>query len=208
MALLAALALYLTLPPTLHPRLRLVVAAVELLALVPLLVLNPVRLRQETRLTKAIGSGQAILLAGATLFALAELAAQLIVLPADDGPRLLLAALQVWLAVVIAFSLLYWEFDRGGAVRRRHIDLRRPRTIDFRFPQDDGPQDALLGALPVTWYPSYVDYLVLSLTNATAFAPGRSVPLTTRAKLVLAVQSFAGFALIGVVVVRAVVLVV
>jgi hypothetical protein len=207
-ALLAALALYLTLPPTLHPRLRLVVAALELLALVPLLVLNPVRLRQETRLSRAIGSGQAVLLAGATLFALAELAGQLIVLPADDGPRLLLAALQVWFAVVISFSLLYWEFDRGGAVRRRHVDLRRPHTIDFRFPQDDSPQDALLVALPVTWFPSYVDYLVLSLVNATAFVPGRTVPLTTRAKLVLAVQSFAGFALIGVVVVRAVVLVV
>lgn len=43
---------------------------------------------------------------------------------------------RVWLTIIIAFALLYWQLDSGGPVTRLH----RPRRYrDFLFPQQAGP---------------------------------------------------------------------
>jgi uncharacterized membrane protein len=39
------------------------------------------------------------------------------------------------------------------------------------------------------WEPQYLDYLYLAFTNATAFSPTDTMPLTRRAKTLMLVQS-------------------
>ena len=102
----------------------------------------------------------------------------------------------VWLANNIAFALLYWEIDSGGAAARAHRLRAHP---DFAFPQHLNPELA-----PDHWRPRFVDYLYLGFTNATAFSPTDVMPLTARVKLPMLVQSMASLILLGLVVARAV----
>jgi hypothetical protein len=57
---------------------------------------------------------------------------------------------------------------------------------------------------PAGWRPGFVDYLYTSLTNATAFSPTDTMPLTHTAKIVMGVQSVAALLTVGLVVARAV----
>jgi hypothetical protein len=70
---------------------------------------------------------------------------------------------------------------------------------DFQFPQMENPQFA-----PAGWRPGFGDYLYTSLTNATAFSPTDTMPLTLTAKLVMGVQSLAALVTVALVVARAV----
>ena len=57
---------------------------------------------------------------------------------------------------------------------------------------------------PVNWRPHFVDYLYVSLTNATAFSPTDTMPLSPMAKSVMGVQSLVSLVTIGLIVSRAV----
>lgn len=57
---------------------------------------------------------------------------------------------------------------------------------------------------PEGWRPGFVGYLYTSLTNATAFSPTDTMPLTQTAKMVMAVQGVAALVTVGLVVARAV----
>jgi uncharacterized membrane protein len=207
-ALLCALALYATLPSTFYAPLRYTVVGIGLALLVPLLLVNPRRLHRETRWSKFLSSGQAFLLAAANMVALVQLILQLVTGSSSDGPRLLLAALQVWVTSIIAFALVYWELDRGGPVTRRHAERRKLPQADFRFPQDedaDAVKEVAAGSADKSgWVANYFDYFYLSLTNSMAFSPTDTMPLTTRAKALMALESASGFILLGIVIARAV----
>ena len=83
----------------------------------------------------------------------------------------------IWLINVIAFSLWYWDLDRGGAAARaRGADGR----IAFIFPEMSNLQ--YVGA---DWYPKFVDYLHLSFTTATAFSPTDVSAIRPWAKLMM-----------------------
>ena len=69
----------------------------------------------------------------------------------------------MWVSNNIAFALLYWELDGGGAAARAH-DMAT--YVDLAFPQHLNP-----GIAPPGWRPRFVDYLYLGFTNATAFSP-------------------------------------
>ena len=45
------------------------------------------------------------------------------------------------------------------------------------------------GHVPADWEPHYLDYLYLAFTNATAFSPTDTLPLTRWAKTLMLVQS-------------------
>jgi uncharacterized membrane protein len=98
-----------------------------------------------------------------------------------NGRALLEGGAILWLTAVLLFAVWFWELDRGGPVRRM---LDRERQSDFLFPpmQDDdwSPED---------WQPQLSDYLYLSLTNAAAFSPAETVPLTRTAKLLMSLQT-------------------
>jgi hypothetical protein len=52
--------------------------------------------------------------------------------------------------------------------------------------------------------PGLIDYLYVSFTNATAFSPTDTMPLTSTAKLLMSAQALASLLTIGLVVARAV----
>jgi hypothetical protein len=54
------------------------------------------------------------------------------------------------------------------------------------------------------WVPSLLDYLYTSFTNATAFSPTDTMPLTAWAKLLMSVQALASLVTVAVVISRAV----
>jgi uncharacterized membrane protein len=64
------------------------------------------------------------------------------------------------------------------------VNESEPAPRDFAFPQ---MTDSRL-ATP-RWQPRFVDYLYLSFTNASAFSPADTLPLTAKAKLLMLLQS-------------------
>lgn len=113
-----------------------------------------------------------------------------------NGHGLILSGAGLWLTNVLLFAIFYFELDRGGPAARF---LRPDAPPDFLFSQMANPQFAHPG-----WRPGFVDYLYLSLTNATAFSPTDTDPLTQSAKAIMALQSVAALATVGLVVARAV----
>jgi len=113
----------------------------------------------------------------------------------NSASDLLQAGTSVWVSNNIAFALLYWELDGGGAAARAHV--RTPR--DFAFPQHLNPE---LGMRD--WRPRFIDYLYLGFTNATAFSPTDVMPLTPWAKIAMAIQAFVSLGILGLVIARAV----
>jgi uncharacterized membrane protein len=73
-----------------------------------------------------------------------------------------------------------------GARRARPARAAAPPEAarDFAFPQMTDPEVAKTG-----WHPRFVDYLYLSFTNASAFSPTDTLPLTRWAKLLMMLQS-------------------
>ena len=112
------------------------------------------------------------------------------------GYQLLLAGVEIWLTNVLLFTVLFWELDRGGPMARREPELAPP---DFLFVQMTDPK---LGGLE--WRATYVDYFYTSFTNATAFSPTDTMPLTPAAKLMMLVQSGASLLTLGMVFARAI----
>jgi len=114
----------------------------------------------------------------------------------NSAADLLGAGTIVWCSNFIAFALLYWELDSGGAAARAH---GMPDHVDFAFPQHMNPDLA-----PAGWRPLFIDYLYLGFTNATAFSPTDAMPLAPWAKIAMALQSLISLAILGLVIARAV----
>jgi len=112
---------------------------------------------------------------------------------------LLFAGLALWLVNFAVFALVYWEIDGGGPEAR--ADGYRDRYPDLVFPQQQADQQ---GLAPATWKPSFYDYVYVSLTSAIAFSPTDAMPYSKRAKLVMGVESVLSFAILAVIVARAV----
>ncbi len=114
----------------------------------------------------------------------------------EQGRPLILAGIVLWVTNVLLFGLWYWELDRGGPLARA---LEPEAVPDFLFPQMADPQYA-----PEGWMPGLVDYLYVSFTNATAFSPTDTMPLTQSVKLLMSAQALAALLTIGLIVARAV----
>ena len=99
----------------------------------------------------------------------------------------------VWLTNIITFGLLFWQLDEGGPRLRAERGRHDP---DFEFPQDARRRGG--------WSPRLSDYLYVSLTNAIAVSPTDTMPLTRRAKGLMAVESLISYAVVILVVARAV----
>jgi len=207
-AVLVGVALYAALPNELVGRTRFVVPALELALLVPLIAVNPRRFTRETAWSRPLSLALVGVIAVANLVSLGLLINALLTGKASDGRALLLAALQVWLTNIIVFGLGYWELDRGGPVKRTQLPRDRLPPADFRFSQDendDAVDEVALGSSGKSdWVPALVDYLYVSVTNSTAFSPTDTMPLSTRAKLMMSVQCIAALVTSVLVIARAV----
>jgi hypothetical protein len=113
----------------------------------------------------------------------------------DNGRALIFSAVNIYLTNIIVFGLWYWEMDGGGPGRRRAIDKTEQ---DFLFPQSS--DEAFTASL---WQPTFIDYLYVSSTNAMAFSPTDTLPLTRRAKLLMLAQATLSLITIGLVAARA-----
>ncbi|HEV7676943.1 MAG TPA: hypothetical protein VGQ42_00055 [Candidatus Dormibacteraeota bacterium] len=195
-AVLAAIVLYLALPERLIPGPRFIVPALEAVALLALTVLVP----HKTTVAAPARRILAILLIGlVTLMNIVNLGLlirELLKGHVQNGRELIFASVAIWLTNTIAFGLWYWELDRGGPYARHQPWHREP---DFLFPQMTTP-----GAGRPDWAPSFLDYFYVSLTNATAFSPTDTMPLTSLAKSLMAVQSIASLLTVAIVAARAV----
>jgi hypothetical protein len=194
-AVLAAVALYALLPNGLTLGPRLVIPVLELALLGALVAVNPVRMDRETRWSRRLSLLLVCLIGATNLVALVQLVRDLAQSAGDNGPELLLAAGQVWLTNVIVFGLAYWELDRGGPVVRTHARRESLPRADFRFTQDenrDTTVEVRAGSSQYSgWVPTYVDYLYVSLTNSSAFSPTDTMPLSSRAKLLMGIEATA-----------------
>jgi hypothetical protein len=207
-AVVVAAALYTVLPDSLQLGPRLLVPALEALLLIALLITNPRRMTRETRLSRAASLGLAVVVVLSNLVALGLLVADLVTGRASEPGPLLLAGLQVWATNVIGFALIYWELDRGGPVSRARRTRSALPPADWRFSQDendDNVTEVSAGSSGRSgWVPIFVDYLYVSLTNSSAFSPTDTMPLTSRAKLLMGTQATAALLVTLVIVSRAV----
>ena len=58
--------------------------------------------------------------------------------------------------------------------------------------------------MKIDWTPKYFDYFYFSLSNSMAFSATDTMPLSHRAKMLMALESFAGFVILALVIARAV----
>jgi hypothetical protein len=112
------------------------------------------------------------------------------------GAELLNSSINIWGTNIIVFALWYWELDRGGPDARLGREHDPP---DFLFPQMVTP-----GAAPPRWAPRFLDYLYVAFTNATAFSPTDTMPLTRWAKCLMLVQALVSILTVTLVAARAV----
>jgi uncharacterized membrane protein len=197
LAVVAAAALYLALPDRLIPGPRYLVPALEGVVLVVISVVVPHRTKQEQSASRrALAIALLATVTVANIINLGLLVNALLKGGVQNGRELIFSSIAIWLTNVIAFGLWYWELDRGGPVARHDPKHREP---DFFFPQMSTP-----GAGRPDWSPSFVDYLYVSLTNATAFSPTDTMPLTPAAKALMGVQSLASLLTVALVAARAV----
>jgi hypothetical protein len=115
---------------------------------------------------------------------------------AKGGQSLLLDALNIWFTNIVVFALWFWNIDRGGPARIGIVDDKRP---DFLFPQMLGSGDN-----DPNWRPGFIDYFYLSFTNATAFSPTDTMPLSPLSKLLMAGEASVSLLTVGLVAARAV----
>ena len=112
------------------------------------------------------------------------------------GFTLLTSSIAVWATNVLIFSLVYWRIDRGGPEARANQATPKP---DWLFPQQTVPELA-----PNGWCPSFIDYFFLAFCTGTAFSPTDALPLTSRAKALMMLESVLSLVTIITVLARAI----
>jgi hypothetical protein len=99
----------------------------------------------------------------------------------ESAAHLLASGAAIYLINVLTFAVWFWELDRGGPVQRAHGTDPYP---DFLFP----PMTETDMIHP-DWEPEFLDYFYVAFTNATAFSPTDTLPLSRPAKIGMALQS-------------------
>lgn len=196
-AVLASVAMQLSLPDrhVLSP--TVLFPAVEVLLLVVLVIGDPGRIDRRSPALKRLTIGLVIVMSVDNLAGVAELVRDILDgSKGDTGSVLLATGGALWVTNVIAFSLWFWLLDRGGPAARA---LGTPHDAAFAFPENANPELAA-----ANWSPQYPDYLYLAFTNSSALSPTDTLPVTRWAKMVMLVQSSISLVIAVMIVARAV----
>jgi uncharacterized membrane protein len=197
LALISALVLYVTLPEHLTLGPPWILALVELALIIPVALVFPRRTHHDPHWLRTMAIVLIATINAANVASLIFLVRFLLTAGQKaTGIELLVSSLEVWLTNIIVFALWYWELDRGGPNARLAPTQRPP---DFLFPQTLTPSTA-----PPGWRPQFFDYFYVAFTNATAFSPTDTMPLTQTAKMLMAVQSMTSLLTVALVAARAV----
>lgn len=192
-----------------------VVTVLELLLLMALTITSEVHVSRaqvvhDTHLQFTPMQAGSVRLIALTLFGcvslinlagLMRLIASLLLTSGPAAQVLLADALNLFATNVIIFALWYWELDRGGPYRRSSLHAC---TADFLFPQMTLDGSALERYGLKFWRPRFMDYLYVAFTNATAFSPTDTLPVSRMAKVLMMVQAAVSLMTIAIVAARAV----
>ncbi|MDT9693305.1 hypothetical protein Q5762_34265 [Streptomyces sp. P9(2023)] len=197
-AVVTAMVLTLLLPDDLRLAPKWVLPSVEGLLLLTLIAGDPGRIDRRSTALRAVSIALVGVLALSAVWSTVQLVDDILHggKATASATSLLQTGGTVWAGTVLAFSLLYFELDGGGAAARAH---GMPAAPALAFPQQLDPELS-----PAGWRPRFVDYLYLGLTNATAFSPTDVMPLAPWAKIAMAIQSLVSLLILGLVVARAV----
>jgi uncharacterized membrane protein len=193
---LAAIGLQVGLPRRLTVGPAWLLPALEGVLLLGLSMATPRQLEHEHTARRRTAIALTAIVTAANISSLVELTHLLLHHNVGNGRELIVSGMLIWLTNFLIFALWYWEIDRGGPGPRAAGHDGRP---DFLFPQmsDDRIE-------PLYWRPQFIDYLYVSLTNATAFSPTDTMPLSPTAKGIMGVQSVVSLVTLGLVISRAV----
>jgi hypothetical protein len=197
LTILTAIGLQLLLPERLTVGPVWLVPALEGALLIGMFMATPRQLEHEHPVRRRVALGLTAFVSSANAVSLYELTHFLLHHKGPVGGReLIVSGVLIWLTNFLIFGLWYWELDRGGPGKRAAAHDEAP---DFLFPQmtDDRIE-------PIAWRPQFIDYLYVSLTNAAAFSPTDTMPLTPMAKIIMGIQSLISLVTIGMIVSRAV----
>jgi hypothetical protein len=195
LALLAAVILQALLPEPFVLRFRYVLPAIELVALVALVISHPERMSRRTRGIRIASQLLLGLVAVNTAISVGLLVHRI-----TDGSQiraieLLVGGAEIWLTNALVFGLWYWEYDRGGPASRALGLADKP---DLLFPQMTDP------TLAKDWEPIVLDYFFVAYTNSTAFSPTDTLPLSRWAKVLFMLQSAISLVTVALIAARAV----
>jgi hypothetical protein len=197
-AVIAAIVLTVLLPDELRLGPNWLLPAIEAVLLVVLVIGDPGVISRRSRALRALSITLVAVLVLNSLWS-TTLLIDVLINGGDatnSADELLAGGAIVWISNNIAFALLYWELDAGGAAARAH---ERPTHLNLAFPQQVNPHLA-----PPGWRPRFIDHLYLGFTNATAFSPTDVMPFVPWAKIAMALQSVLSLAILGLVIARAV----
>jgi uncharacterized membrane protein len=179
--------------------------------LLPLLIFAPSR-HQETPAQRAASIGLIAIINFFNITSVALLIYEVMFAPnrvqmlgtPGSGQHLLLAGAQIWLSNILVYAMWYWEIDGGGPEPRAHASSALEfLRADFLFPQML-VGDERIACIEKRWKPLFIDYLFLAFTNALAFSPADTFPITRPAKLLMMLEAITSFVTIAVVLARAV----
>lgn len=209
LAVLAAMLLYITLPPRLTIGPTWIAPVLVLVVLVPLSIFAPHR-HIETRRSRF---ASIVLIAIVNFF---NLASVLLLIASFFRPEahalrqpgfLLRIGSQIWFTNILVFALWYWELDGDGPDSRAHANSAADVVnADFLFPQMELAISG--GGLPrcidPRWKPQFFDYFYVAFTTATAFSPADVMPLSRWAKALMTAQALVSLITIAIVLARAI----
>jgi uncharacterized membrane protein len=193
LALLVGIGLQLLLSNKLFVGPRFAIAGLEVLLLVALALFGPVKHEVSFHFRRTLAVALIFVISLSNIASLVLVIHSLFTNNGVTGRELIVSGLAIYLTNIIIFGLWYWELDSNG-IQGQPTNIA---PVDFLF-----PQMGMKGG--ENWSPSFLDYLYISITNASAFSPTDSLPLTHRAKFLMALQSIISLVTVALVAARAV----
>ena len=196
LVVLLVIALQFSLPKELSVSFQSYICALEAALLLALIALSPRRIGAHHLPTRNLSLTLTGVMTISNTVSASKLLSALVSGTITDANMLLLSGGSIWMANIVIFSLWFWELDRGGPGARAEA---RKSVPDFLFPQMASPEFGQRD-----WHPRYFDYFYVSVTNASAFSPTDTAPLSRWAKILMLVQSLTSLVTVGLVIARAV----
>jgi hypothetical protein len=191
------IALQWLLPDRLTPGPRWLLPAVEVLLAAVLQAADPTRMKRDTEALRMVALGLIAVASLGTVWSVTMLIKDILTgYGTGSAAQLLGTGGGIYLMNVLTFAVWFWELDRGGPVARSRGTDPYP---DLLFPPMTSPDMA-----HKEWEPRFADYLYVAFTNATAFSPTDTLPLTRGAKAGMALESAIALATAALVIAKAV----
>jgi uncharacterized membrane protein len=197
LAVLVAVALQFALPDrhVIQPTYLLPVA--EIVLLIVMVLGDPGRIDRRSVMLRRVMVALVVVMTADNVAAVFELVRAIVENdPKDTATVLLATGAAIWVTNIITFSLWYWLLDRGGPAERAFGTGDPPAFVFSEMTNSSFVAD--------DWSPIYADYLYLAFTNATAFSPTDTMPVTRWAKMTMMVQSSLSLVIAVMIIARAV----